>query len=201
MPYDNAGIPIKERALFLKGVYNVLGHCVADKNTGRPGIYMFCNTGNAYGAAASAGPAARSLNGHCFAGVECRFKQCPDDVMCSLLEGTKWVMPLTASGIKNADVESLRACNEISQLLLEITKAPTMDPSLDVGATLLQLYQGASVFFVSIDYNYVLPNTMLQNTHKHIQTRDKPFMLQSTYPMTRSCSDNQYQALPLLQRL
>lgn len=136
-----AGISIKQRAIFLKGIYHVLGHVDYSKG----GVYMFCNTGNAYGAAAGAG-VARSLNGHCYAG--CRIHMLnsptPDVPLCSLLEGTKWVSPMTASLLKHPDVQAVQLCNEISNLLVEVTKMPSMDPSMDVGSTLLQIYQGIS---------------------------------------------------------
>ena len=144
-----AGLSTKERALFLKGVYHILSHCVDTQD--RKGIHMFCNTGNAYGAAAG-GSVARSLNGHCFAGTCVTLKQCPDEPMYSILEGTKWVMPLTAAGLKHADVQSLKECNEISSLLVEITKLPSLDPSMDVGSTLLQIYQDKGQNFYASVY-------------------------------------------------
>jgi hypothetical protein len=51
-------------------------------------------------------------------------------------------MPLTAAGLKNPDSDSLKICNEVSGLLVEVTKAASMDPSMDVGGTLLKIYQG-----------------------------------------------------------
>lgn len=144
-----AGMPQKERSTFLKGVYHILSHV---DYSNKKGVYMFCNTGNAYGAAA--GPnLAKSLNGHCYGGLEVQFTHCTTGKpFRTLLEGTKWVMPLTAASMKHPDVESLKLCNEISSLLMEATKHPKLDPTMDVGGTLLQIYQGAySAFFMALD--------------------------------------------------
>jgi hypothetical protein len=132
-----SGLSREERENFLCSVFHVLSQVDQDKG----GVYMYCNTGNAYGAAASASSTARSLNGHQYAGMTCYFN---GERFCSLLEGTKWVMPLTAASLKNPDSDSLKICNEVSGLLVEVTKTASMDPSMDVGGTLLQIYQGAS---------------------------------------------------------
>lgn len=133
-----AGMQHKEKGIFLKGIYHILSHVKYENGRG---VYMFCNTGNAYGA--SAGPnTAKSLNGHCYGGLEVEFTHSPSKIFRTLLEGTKWVMPLSASFLKNPDVQTLRRCNEVAGLLMEATKHPSLDVSLDVGGTLLQIMQG-----------------------------------------------------------
>ncbi len=134
----------REREDFLFGVFHVLSQVDQEKG----GVFMYCNTGNAYGAAASASSTSRSLNGHQYAGMTCHFTNAFGETkrLCSLLEGTKWVMPLTAASLKNPDSDSLKICNEVSGLLVEVTKAASMDPSMDVGGTLLKIYQGLSFF-------------------------------------------------------
>ena len=173
---QQAGVPQKEQGIFLKGIYNILGHVNFDN---KKGVYMFCNTGNAYGAAA--GPnVAKSLNGHCYGGLEIEFTHCPGKTFRTLLEGTKWVAPLTASTLKNPDVEALRLCNEVSALLMEATKHPKLDPTLDVGSNLMQIYQGAS--HVPYVHSSHVPLTLSVS-----QTKDRPSMQTFTCQTTGSC--------------
>ena len=58
-------------------------------------------------------------------------------------------MPELASEAKHADAESLKLCNEISPLLVELTKSAHMDPTMDVGSTLLKIYQDKQSFYAS----------------------------------------------------
>ena len=72
-----AGLSLDERQAFLHGCTNILAQVHPEE-----GVYMFCNTGNAYGAAAG-GSTARSLNGHCYAGTRVRIG---DSIFQSIME-------------------------------------------------------------------------------------------------------------------
>lgn len=160
-----AGHSREERVQFLGGVYNILSRLHPEE-----GVKVYLNTGNAYGAAAggNGGPTARSLNGHCYCGVDVNVVVMPayqnemamhvgapmtmgagrekrrtkTKTFRSLVEATKWVNARFSTKEKKPDVQVLQMANQVSNMLKEVTKISSMDPTMDVGANLLQIYQG-----------------------------------------------------------
>jgi hypothetical protein len=115
-------------------------------------------TGNARGGQASgtSNIMERPLTGHCYTGIDYYMKASaagePPRIRTTLLEGTKWVKPMFATNntktkskiFRNAclDCPTLQNVNQLSALLMELTKIPSVNPTMDLGCSELQILQG-----------------------------------------------------------
>ncbi len=144
-----AGLTTAAKVELLKAVHCLLGEI--------DNIHCYCNTGNAHGGQASGAEDAgqRSLTGHCFTGLDYYLKTSDNNprICTTLLEGTKWVKPMFATTVdkmqgskicRNAclDCPTLQTVNQLSSLLMELTKIPEVTPTLDIGCAELQIMQG-----------------------------------------------------------
>jgi hypothetical protein len=149
-PHLFSALSTTARVEFLKAVHSLLGEI--------DHIHPYCNTGNAHGGQASGGDdiTQRALTGHCFTGLDYHFKT--SRVRTTLLEGTKWVDPMFATTkekmagskiCRNAclDCPTLQTVNQLASLLMELTKIPEVNPTLDLGCAELQIMQGKFVSF------------------------------------------------------
>jgi hypothetical protein len=170
-PCFAAGLTTTDKVDFLKGMHSLLGEI--------ENIHSYCNTGNAHGGQASGGNdiGQRSLTGHCFTGLDYYLK-CSGTteplVRTTLLEGTKWVKPMFAtstekmSGAKicrNAclDCPTIQMVNQLSSLLMELTKIPEVTPTLDLGCAELQILQGVHISVCALSHasvTYGMPPTL-----------------------------------------
>lgn len=148
-PHLFSGFSTDAKVEFLKSIHSLLSE-VDD-------IHSYLNTGNAHGgqASGSGGVGQRALTGHCFTGIDFYLKTGSEvpRIRTTLLEGTKWVKPMFARSsaptkskiCRNAclDCPTLQNVNQLSSLLMELTKIPEVMPTMDVGCSELQILQGA----------------------------------------------------------
>jgi hypothetical protein len=148
-------------------------------------MHAYCNTGNAHGGQASAdgGLQKRTLTGHCYLGIDYELdcgKQQPSKKRTTLLEGTKWVramfsrvpsnVPLHLKTNRNATLSSptLQNVNQLSSLLMELTKIKKVNPKLDLGCTELQIMQGIIVHVKEREIGFKRTSTLPLGTREII---------------------------------